>query len=499
MFNLSSDFQGRPKNKQKERRWRPFHAKDFQSLMCPCFMFLRILGIFPYKINASTFEASKPYYILSAVVTCVCGIYALITLLNFSLLGRIIVFAISENLAIGCVFVFGSFIMIVTFILSGPRMRLLQTILKISSRLPSESYQKLSKLIHAKDIIGFLYQVMAIILICASTLNINLLFKLYIYLVVFQMDMLYMNCVCILKICFKKINDDLMHMRELMTYDNPHSSRSIYHEQRNPFLIMELKAMKKEHLTISDTVQMLNKIFSLQLLATVAMTFSDITINLFYYIVTIQDNMIVLSRDNFLIYSVYFFLYMTYLFKGIVLIVWACETGNEQALQISTSIHDVFNNTTDKQIKNELQIFSLQTLHCDNTFSAKGFTVNAKLLVVIVGTIATYALILYQFLHLPNSCERETTNWKLLDVILTSMAFYSMRIMLLVWACETGKNQANEIGTTIHDVLNSTRDEQIKDELRLFSLQIMHCKNTFLTKGLTMDATLLTAVSNQLF
>ncbi|XP_071637816.1 uncharacterized protein [Temnothorax longispinosus] len=412
MFNLSSDFQGRPKNKQKERRWRPFHAKDFQSLMCPCFMFLRILGIFPYKINASTFEASKPYYILSAVVTCVCSIYALITLFA-SLFGIINVLDISGNLAIlqdGCVFVFGSFIMIATFILSGSRMRLLQTILKISSRLPSESYQKLSKLIHAKDIIGFLYQVMVMILMCASTLNINLLFKLYIYLVVSQMDMLYMNCVCVLKICFKKINDDLMYMRELMTYDDVHSSRLIYHEQRNPFLIMELKAIEKEHLMISDTVQMLNMIFSLQLLATVAMTFSDITINLFYYIVFIQDYMILLSRDELLILSVYIFLYMAYHFKGIVLIVWACETGNGQALQIRTSIHDVFNNTTDKQIKNELQIFSLQTLHCDNTFSAKGFTVNAKLLAVIVGTIATYALILYQFLHLPNSCERETTS-----------------------------------------------------------------------------------------
>jgi len=31
----------------------------------------------------------------------------------------------------------------------------------------------------------------------------------YIYLVVLQMDMLYMNCVCILKACFKEINDNL--------------------------------------------------------------------------------------------------------------------------------------------------------------------------------------------------------------------------------------------------------------------------------------------------
>jgi len=38
-------------------------------------------------------------------------------------------------------------------------------------------------------------------------------------------------------------------------------------------------------------------------------------------------------------------------------------------------------------------------------------------------------------------------------------------MVLIVWACETGKNQAQEIRTTIHDVLNSTRDEQIKNEV----------------------------------
>jgi len=34
-----------------------------------------------------------------------------------------------------------------------------------------------------------------------------------------------------------------------------------------------------------------------------------------------------------------------------------------------------------------------------------------------------------------------------------------------VWACETGKNEAIKIGTTIHDILNSIRDVQIKDEV----------------------------------
>ena len=37
--------------------------------------------------------------------------------------------------------------------------------------------------------------------------------------------------------------------------------------------------------------------------------------------------------------------------------------------------------------------------------------------------------------------------------------------MLIVWACETGKNQAVKIGTTVHDMLNTISDEQIKYEV----------------------------------
>lgn len=34
-----------------------------------------------------------------------------------------------------------------------------------------------------------------------------------------------------------------------------------------------------------------------------------------------------------------------------------------------------------------------------------------------------------------------------------------------MWTCKTGKNQDVEIGTTVHDVLNTANDEQIKYEV----------------------------------
>jgi len=74
---IMSNFQG--EIRQKVEKWRLFYAKDFQSLYS-CFMMCRILRIFPYKMNDSTFKVSKSYYILSIIIICVYNIYALMAM-----------------------------------------------------------------------------------------------------------------------------------------------------------------------------------------------------------------------------------------------------------------------------------------------------------------------------------------------------------------------------------------------------------------------------------
>ncbi|XP_018369805.1 PREDICTED: putative gustatory receptor 28a [Trachymyrmex cornetzi] len=214
--------------------------------------------------------------------------------------------------------------------------------------------------------------------------------------------MLYVNCVCVLKACFKEINNNLENLRELMM-NNP---RQIYnHEQRHPFLLIKLKALKKQHLMISDTVKMLNMIFSLHLLATIALSFKQI---IFYvYLNVIQwQNGISLNQDG--IDNAYFISVLIYYLIRLTLIVWACETGKNEAIKIGTTIHDVLNSISDVQIKNELNLFSLQILHCDNTFSAKGLTIDATMLTAMVSSISTYLLILIQFLIMTHSCDSKT-------------------------------------------------------------------------------------------
>jgi len=353
MFRSPSKFRGQTKRKA-QKKWQLFHATDFQSLMYPCFTFCLVLGVFPYKINNSILETSRIRHILSIAIACLFCCYQLVIFYQSNISGSIKYKSVPESLQGNCYYLLGGFIAIVSYILNKQRMLLLQSILDISSRLPAESFQKLSRLIQTKDIIGFLFLFGQIVNCFAANLSGTFarFYGLYITLLVFQMDMLYMNCVCVLKACFKRINDNLTSMRELVMNDEPHLLRRIYHEQKNPFLLIELKALKKQHLMISDIVQLLNAIFSLQLLATIVMTFAEITFNLYFSILSYRYKTVG-SVDKQIWYTT-FSTSIAYFAVKISLMVWACETGKDQALEIGTTVHDVLISTSDKQIKDEV-------------------------------------------------------------------------------------------------------------------------------------------------
>ncbi|XP_018369800.1 PREDICTED: putative gustatory receptor 28b [Trachymyrmex cornetzi] len=395
------------------RRWCLCNSMDFQSLMYPSFTWSRILGLFPYKLNASTFEISKPYYIVSTVIICVCGV------MNFALIYSIIKSKIDFgdvvwNIHAVIYHFLTSFIVIITHFLSSPRMRLLQTIMEVSSKLPSKSYQKLSRLIHVKDILNNVIRIVQLVIKMSKVLNnrdsffaiLFGIFTIYFALLVLQIITLYINYVCVLKACFKRINDNLLHIQKFVINDlKPGASNVIRHTQRNQFLLIELRVLKKQHLMISDAVQMLNMIFSLQLLAAIVVSFLILTFDLYFFAFGWQNRVFIGMDWHFLDV---FLTSLTYNIFQIILIVWVCETGKNQVQEIGTTIHGLLNSTNDEKIKSELQLFSLQVLHRKNTFSVKGLTIDATLLTALVGNITTYFLILIQFLNISNSCDKRT-------------------------------------------------------------------------------------------
>ncbi|KYQ56191.1 Putative gustatory receptor 28b, partial [Trachymyrmex zeteki] len=403
----SLKFQKREKNNMRKKSL--FNATDFPSLMYPCFTFCRILGLCPYKINNSTFETSKPHYILSITATSALCVMHLIFLKYNKGFTKINFETATTSLEAYGFYILFVFLTIGTLVLSNPRMRLLQTIMDVSSRLSPKSYQKLSRLIHIKDIFGLFYVILLIsIYFYKMSIDImNIMSSTYAVLLIFQMDMLYINCICVLKACFKDINSNLQHMQELIVNSEPCAPMLFCYEQRNPFLIMKLKILKKQHMMISNTVQMLNRIFSVQLLASMILTFCQISLHMYIYLIEWHDGLLVISlngRAGELI-----LLTMIYYIIKWALIAWACETCKNQAQEIRTTIHDVLNSAKDEQIKDELQSFSLQILHRKNIFSSKGFTIDATFLTTMVGTITTYTLILLQFLIISHSCDENST------------------------------------------------------------------------------------------
>ncbi|XP_078053288.1 uncharacterized protein LOC144478845 [Augochlora pura] len=72
--------------------------------------------------------------------------------------------------------------------------------------------------------------------------------------------------------------------------------------------------------------------------------------------------------------------------------------------------------------------------------------------------------------------------------------YYFCKFAMMVTMCQSTKIKADEIGTTIHEILNKCTDETVKHELRTFALQVLHRDNRFTAKAITMDARLLTQI-----
>jgi len=139
-------------------------------------------------------------------------------------------------------------------------------------------------------------------------------------------------------------------MQKLVIKDIKRVPRLIWHTQGNQFLI-ELKTLQKQHLIVSEILQMMNTIFSPQIFAIVVLSLIETTIELYFYVVDWKDGVFI--NLNWQIFDVLLTSMLFYIMR-ITLLVWACETGKNQAQKINTTVHDVLNSSSDEQIKYEV-------------------------------------------------------------------------------------------------------------------------------------------------
>ncbi|XP_023288956.1 gustatory receptor 23a-like [Orussus abietinus] len=306
-----------------------------------------------------------------------------------------------------CYLIFGFLISVVTFVCQNCRLRVLREISRISSQLTDEDFGRWTLTIQAKDILGFIFlagQMTRAIMKSGSYILAAFKFLgMYTTLVVFLMDCQYMNLVCVLELCFRKINQHLIALRRKVEIDEPHLLRRVYHENKNPLILHELQVLKKSYQDVSDAVRDLNDAFCLQNVASIVLTFAEITFSLYFYILKVLG-VKEINLEKQIWYS-YFIMSVGYYAAKIAFTVWTCEITKDQALKTGILVHDVILCTSDDRTKEEMQLFSLQLLHRDNSFTAKGLSLDATLLSAIVGGITTYLLILIQFLLSSKSCR----------------------------------------------------------------------------------------------
>ncbi|XP_034178808.2 uncharacterized protein LOC117603584 isoform X1 [Osmia lignaria lignaria] len=383
----------------ENKKWKLFHATDFVSLMYPCHFIANIFGIFPFKCDSSgyTFSRSRVIYSMIILATFLILVFYTGYEINFTT-------SLSNNvpkkLHRYLYLIMAASAVLLTYGQYKAILRFLQELTKASTMVAPKDFNDMAKFVHSKDIFVFLFlssHVFNCVKSGYTTVTVLNLTALFMMLVNFIMDMFYINSACVLKACFMKINEDLDKLRK------PVTKRFLRHKQRTASLLMKLKNLEGKQLHVTDVLQFLNKIFVIQLVVTAVTTFNNVTFNLYFNLLWVSGG------ENGLKYSGFW--YWPYIpsaiyhFFKFVTMIWACETATSKAKQIRTTLHDVLSEAADLSVKRELELFSLQLLHCDTTFSAKMIDMNASLLAEIVGGIAMYLLILLQFLLHWVACE----------------------------------------------------------------------------------------------
>ncbi|XP_053979055.1 uncharacterized protein LOC128876597 [Hylaeus volcanicus] len=398
---------GKIEHLNRRQTWRPLHASDFESLMYPNFCISFILGLFPYKYESSRYVISRARFLWCTFTVLVLVAFVSITLyqINFGTLMHLH----APGAIHGNVHVFlGGGTIVVSYILTKRRLRVLRNLVRTSQILTPKEFNDLAKLFHTKDILGFLFLVVHFPNCFKETTydTARQFSVLYIVLTTLSLDMFYMNCVCILRACFGKINEGLRQLNAPTTnneFNAETRKKALRNEQKSTLLLTRLKNLEETHLRTSDAVRLINQTFFIHTAILTTITFSVVTFNLYFFYLWVNGVSTVEVATNFwylkFLSSVFF-----YTIK-FTMLVWACETTKNQAVEIGATIHDALSSTTDALVKHELQLFSFQVLHQDNTFSARIVTLNAALLTQMAGGVVMYILILFQFLMNSIHCK----------------------------------------------------------------------------------------------
>ncbi|KAF3419902.1 hypothetical protein E2986_00231 [Frieseomelitta varia] len=318
--------------------------------MHPCFFVCWLLGNFPYKYEPPVYSLCKSRFALftSMMFIYVLSLFAVVYEINVT---RKLDYSIPRMICMNLFYFLDGTVILVMYMLTVARLSVIQSLSKISSILSANDFKDLAKLIHPKDILGFLFLVSHIPNCFQQNIWLTLrnFYCLYIIMVNFSIDMLYMNCVCVLRACLTKIDECIQQMRKLAINDDVWTQTFIHHGSPN-LLVMKLKNFEKKHLEISDIIELVNNTFMIHIIIVTISTFISVTFNLYFYIVSIYKE----SDKPYWIME--YLLLVAFYFSKFAMMIWACEATTNRAKKIKTTLYDVFSNTSDPLVQREVTL-----------------------------------------------------------------------------------------------------------------------------------------------
>ncbi|XP_012143007.1 uncharacterized protein LOC100883445 isoform X4 [Megachile rotundata] len=331
---------------KERKKWRPFHATDFDSLMYPCFLMCDILGIFPYKCGPSGYSISRTRFI-RCMITATLFLSMLISIEYLLIVGIATVNTIPKIIHQHFYFFMMTTIILITHFQTRAKLYLLQAMLNISSMLTPKDFNDLAKFIHAKDIGIFLFVISHLpnCFTADTHMTIRNLASFSTALSTVSMEMFYINCACVLKACFSKVNEDIYQLKK------PTSQKFLRNGQNTPSLLTKLKSFEEKHLLISNVVQLLNKTFFLRITIATCITFVSVTFNMYFFILRMNGG------ENGVSYLSFW--YLPYISSAVfhfckyALLIWACESATSQAVKIRVTLYDVLGEVSDMTMKRE--------------------------------------------------------------------------------------------------------------------------------------------------
>lgn len=327
-------------------------SDNIYDILRPWFFLNKLHGIFPYNLNRNQIQLSILGFCYSIFTTIACLICFIVLFIQCNITKATKFDTLEALLQFNCYFIQGSFITVTTCFLSNSRLVFLKKLKEVSLMLTKKECLLVAAIIYFLGTVGYMF-LMAQMYNAIKSLQKT--FGMYITTVVFLMDVQYASYVLIIKACFKNINTNLKKLKQnklnadgIKVCDNLKQQSYFKNLQ-----VLKLRKLQQKYHEVSKVINVLNSVFTIQLISTVLMTFVEVTFGLYFFLLHSQGKKSIdLDKQ---VWINYYITSVTYYSLKLSIIVWICQEARNESLKTGVIVHDVILHRGCEQLETEVR------------------------------------------------------------------------------------------------------------------------------------------------